>query len=724
MREEDRRASYLATQLWRDIKASFPYLPKPTIISRYADDIYEGIAHTLARVPSFGTIAGTGIPAPAIPVSLRQRHLYVVGKTGSGKSTFLEHLIAHDLASGRGVGVVAPEAGLFRERLLPLVPRERVRDVVYFAPADPSCTVSLNPLSLAAGEDPARAAQDLFTIFSRSLGEDRLGVRMEPIIQNVFGALVGQEGTTLRDARRFLDDEEYRQAVLPKVKDEYTREFWYSTFPRFPKGAALPLITRLDRFLRPREVQRTLCQPTSSFLLREVLSGGRILFVDFFGLSERVMLLFGQLLLAKFQLELMRRERVGEGADPFFLYADEFQTFGGVAETTWRELLSRGRKYGLALTLAHQYPAQLPAGLQNEVRNANSVVAFRLSSKDADAIRGQFISRREDGRLEQLRSTSFVELPVGSAYVSISGGRGVKIQVPPPMKIPRGAYVQRVIRESWKRFGVMPEPASYEPRTRQKARHDAPRQEPPSEGPEATRQSGDAASDVRPEHQDPIPASPQHDVSTPAADVVSYDTQTRQRNTQITPPAEIDTLETPQDTPETADEEHYAGRGGPEHTYLQELVSGWGRARGFKAEVERELTGGGRIDVALTKGARRIACEISITTSVRHELGNIKKCLAASWNEVLVISPRKRFLKELEARVAGRFPEARVQCLTPEECFAFVDSLEGEREEQTIAGYKVNVSYREPSEAEQAAKRRAVAEVIKKSLRRLGRRRR
>ncbi len=710
MREEERHASYQATQLWRDIKASFPYLPKPTIISRYADDIYDSVAHTLARIPSFGTIAGTGIPAPAIPASGRRRHLYVVGKTGSGKSTFLEHLIANDLKSGRGIGVVAPEAGLFRDRLLPLVPRGRLHDVVYFAPADPSCPVSLNPLSLAPGEDSARAAQDLFTIFARSLGEDGLGVRMEPIIQNVFAALVGQPGTTLKDARRFLDDERYRTTLLSGVTDEYTRVFWRETFPRFPKGAALPLITRLDRFLRPKEVQRALCTPQSSFSLRDVLKHGRILFVDFFGLSERVMLLFGQLLLAKFQLELMRRERVGEGADPFFLYADEFQSFGGVAEATWRELLSRGRKYGLALTLAHQYPAQLPTGLQNEVRNANSLMAFRLSSKDADAVRGQFIHKRADGSLEQLRSTSFVELPVGTAYASVSGGRAVQIQVPPPIKIRPSRYVLTVIKESWQRFGIRHEAGAYETTYEASPSKESRESTPLPDEPAPHVPDKAALHEPQPKHTEPIPSK---DVD------VSYDTQTRQREEPQTHAPSIDSIE-------QAHEARLAqpGRGGPEHLYLQELIKGWGHDLGFRADIEKQLPNGGRIDVALVRAEKRIAIEISVTTSARHELHNIKKCLASGWREVVVVSARKRFLGELEKRVREAFPEderALVQLMTPEDCYTYLETFTPDAPTETFGGYKVNVSYREPGRVETQAQRRAVADVIKKSLKRLGR---
>jgi hypothetical protein len=380
-----------------------------------------------------------------------------MGKTGSGKSTFLEHLIAQDLGDDRGVGVIAPEGELFRDRLLPLVPKGREEDVIYFAPGDPKNPLTFNPLALEPGEDPVRAAEDLFTIFKRVLSEEELGARMSPILHNAFAALVGQPDMTLWEVKRLLEDQPFREEVARTTADEYVKSFWLDTYPRYPKGADLPIINRLDQFLRPPTIRKTLCHPESSFSIHDALAHRRILFLDLFGLSEENRLLLGQMLLSKFQLELMQREVSGGPQESFYLYADEFQSFAGVAEGTWRELLSRGRKYGLCLTLAHQFPAQLPTGLQDEIfGNVNSLVAFALGAKDAEAVRRELLRkvyRGSEERIEPIPAAALIELGIGEAYVKFAGGRAVKIITPPPLSIPDPYRAETVIAKSCERYG-------------------------------------------------------------------------------------------------------------------------------------------------------------------------------------------------------------------------------------------------------------------------------
>jgi uncharacterized protein DUF87 len=461
-RREAEEAS-IATAMWLEIRDAFPFLKTPTIEEPTADKIYDAAAEILYAPARWGTIAGTRLPVPALPADERRRHFYVVGKTGSGKSTFLERLIATDLEEGRGVGVISPEGEFFRERLLPLIPETREDQVIYFAPGHPKNPLTFNPLAIEPGEDPVRAAEDLFTIFKRAISEDELGARMQPIIQNAFAALVGQPGMTLWEVKRLLEDAAFRKDVMQSVKDPYVQAFWLETYPRFPKGADLPIVNRLDQFLRPPAMRKTLCHPASSFSIRDALAKGRILLLDLFGLSEENRLLIGQMLLSKFQLELMRRELTVTGTHaPFYLYADEFQSFAGVSEGTWRELLSRGRKYGVCLTLAHQYPAQLPTGLQDEILgNANSIVSFALGGKDAQVMRREFLQKNIDGheeRLESVPAAALIELATGEAYAKFAGGRAIRIVTPPPMKIENVYRAEEVIAGSWNRHGTAPTP--------------------------------------------------------------------------------------------------------------------------------------------------------------------------------------------------------------------------------------------------------------------------
>jgi len=442
--------------IWLRLRDSVPYVPTPEVADYSPGAIAQAVARTLGSLPLLGTWAeGADLPVPLPPERERRRHLYIVGKTGAGKTTLLSHLVGLDLGEGRGVGVVSPEGEIFRERLLPLAQNRR-DELVYFAPGDPGNRITFNPLAVEEGDDPARSAEDLFTIFRRTIG-DEIGPRSTPILQNAFAALVGREEATLADLKRLLGDEVYREEVAFESKDEYVRSFLLDTFPRFPKGAELPLVSRLDAFLRPPSIRRTLCRASSTLSIREIVREGKVLYVDLSGLSEEARLLLGQMLLSKFGIELLRRER-GASRRPFYLYADEFQTFGGQAPGTWRELLSRGRKYGLGLTLANQYPAQLPLSLQDEIfGNVASLVSFTLGAKDAQVVRRELLVRnmRPDGEvvIEPIEASELLELRRGEAIARLAGGKAIRVRTPPPAKLDtRG--VEALIRHSWSFYGA------------------------------------------------------------------------------------------------------------------------------------------------------------------------------------------------------------------------------------------------------------------------------
>jgi hypothetical protein len=360
-----------------------------------AGETTKPIEHPVLTNALLGLDADTRARA-YLPYADRTRHLYVVGQTGSGKTTLLQNLIHQHLALGHAVGLIAPEAELFRDQILPLVPEKHAEDVIYFAPGDPKCPLTFNPLATEDGDDQARAAGELFSIFHRAIGEEAtLGPRMTPILRNLFLTFTGRPGATLADLQRFLtrDDGDYRAEIVATLDDEHLRAFWHDTYERYPKDADLPILNRLDQFLASPALRKALCHPVSSFSIRDALRDGLILFLDLSRLAPGDMLILGQMLLAKFQLELLRREeQPQEAREPYYLFADEFQTFAGTAEETWGQLLSRGRRYGLALTLAHQHPSQLPTGLQAEILgNIHSLVAFSVSARDAGALRKEFL---------------------------------------------------------------------------------------------------------------------------------------------------------------------------------------------------------------------------------------------------------------------------------------------------------------------------------------------
>ncbi len=684
---------------WEDIRSWFPFLPLPAAPEAETPEAFKrACADRLMAVPSLGTFTRSHLPAPLLPPEERRRHLYVVGKTGSGKTTLLEHLMLRDLEAGHGIGVMAPEGELFRGRLLPLIPASRRLDVIYFAPGDPACPLTFNPLAVEEGDDALRAAEDLFTIFKRALSGDELGPRMQPILQNAFAVLVGRPGMTLWDVKRLLTDASFRERIVATTADPYIREFWETTFPRFSKGADLPLLSRLDHFLRPPAVRRSLCHPFSSFSIRTALLEKKILLLDLFGLSEETQRLLGQMLLSKFQIELMRRELSGGSPPTFFLYCDEFQAFAGFAEGVWRELLSRGRKYGLALTLAHQFPAQLPGALQEEIfGNVNSLFSFGLGAKDAQVMRKEFLTTGEKGT-EPLAVEEILELQVGQAYGKLAGGRAVKLSMPPPVRVKDPSIGQEVIAGSWYIYGA---PAGVSGGvTPEEAASDMPQQEPA----DAAKEQGEQR--AAPPKVAPRPAEkhrmPEEPIPTPPRS-----SPPKREKKAPTPPPPL-------------------GRGGPEHQYLQEFVKRFGESKGFRVTVEQPvLDGQGSVDVVLEREGWRLACEISVTTGVEQEIGNVEKCLAAGFDVVAVISPKERHLEKLNKALGKKLsPDtlSRIHFLTPEDIGPFLDALPVPADVvETVGGYQVKVSYRRSSAGEEASRKRAVAEVIARSLKRLQR---
>jgi hypothetical protein len=306
-----------------------------------------------------GIVLGVNTINPAIeiklPVTLRDRHCYIIGKSGSGKTNLIRNMVFQDFAQGGGIGIIAPEQELLTEEIMPYVPENRIDDVVYFNP--------FNPLFLADGEDIDLKVDDNLTIFKRLMGETQ--ARMDEILRQSLYALMAREDSTLLDMEKLLSrsDDTFRQEIIRTSEDEQTRYFFESTYPSFPKDAHLPITTRINRLVRPKMVRTLLCQPGQCFNFRNAMDEGKILLFNLSDglIGQQTAELLGQLIVSKLQLAAMSRMDIPKAARrPFYLYMDEFQTFTGVNETSYEKMLSRARKYELCLTLAHQQTGQVP----------------------------------------------------------------------------------------------------------------------------------------------------------------------------------------------------------------------------------------------------------------------------------------------------------------------------------------------------------------------------
>ena len=387
-----------------------------------ADELASAIADRIEAVPGL-TLGYHPFPDSPIPVKLtqefRDRHVYIVGKSGSGKTNLLRTLIAQDMQAGAGLGVIAPEQEMLTEEILPFVPDHRVDDVIYLNPADTDAPVSFNPLQLDPGEDIDLKVDEMLTIFRRVL--EGQGPRMDELLRQSLYTLLDRPGSTLLDIERLLDrtSDAFRQEAIRTVREPELAHFWREVYPSFPKDAHLPITNRLGRFLHPRSIRHLLCPPAGRSLdFGRAMDEGKILLCNCSDgvLGEQNSQLLGQLLVSKFQMAVMSRARQAKASRrPFYLYIDEFQTFTGVAGTSYEKLLSRARKYRLGLVLAHQQTGQLPSSLLKEILgNVSTTICFAVSREDALRFSKEFVTSW-NGEILTIPEQDILRLRVGEA---------------------------------------------------------------------------------------------------------------------------------------------------------------------------------------------------------------------------------------------------------------------------------------------------------------------
>jgi hypothetical protein len=606
--------------------------------------------------------------AVRLPSDLRLRHLHVIGASGSGKSTLLIDLIAQDIEEGRGVGVLDPHGDLIDE-IAGRIPAERLEDAILFDPADAAYPVAWNILEAHSELERTLLASDLVGIFRRF--STSWGDQMTSVLGNAVLVLLENPGSTLLDLREFLVDRATRERLLQAVDDPYLLSYFRHEFQLAAGKSVGAILTRLDGFLRSKTVRQIVGARESRLDLRSVVDQGQIFLARLSqgAIGEENAALLGSLLVSKFhQITMSRQEVKREERRPFFLYADECQE---VATSSMAQLLAGARKYGLGLVLAHQDLRQLegkaPEVASALLGNAGTRIAFRVGDRDAKVL--------AEG-LSFFGPADLMSLRVGEAIARIDNSQGdcnLKTRLLPAVPPETAAERREVITaRSRERYAVRRE----EPQRRELAREVL-------------------AAAPEPEPRRPAPATAPPAPPPPA----------RERRPSPVEPAAL-------------------GRGGPEHQYLQELVKRWAEAKGYRATVEEPLPSGGKVDVALRREGHSLACEISVTTGAGHEIGNVEKCLAAGFDEVVLLSLSRGTLGKVREALDLRLPPgaaARVRYMSPEEFFTSLDAPAPEPEESMVAGYKVKVRYRPPEGEAASHKSKAVTEILMKSLKRLKR---
>jgi len=336
----------------------------------------------------------------------RRKHIYVVGKTGMGKTNLLETMAISDIQKGKGVCILDPH-GEFTEKMLDYVPRSRINDVLYFNPADLDYPIAFNLFEKVEPSCRHLVASGIMEVFKKIWKDVSWGPRLEYILRNCILTLLERPQTTLLDVQKLLVNEGYRKRLVLKLKDPVLRNFWQNEFENYPdrfqKEAIVPIQNKVGQFLTSPLIRNIVGQTKTSFNLREVMDKGKILILNLSKgkIGEDNSQLLGAMMITKLYLAAMSRVDIPEEKrKDFFLYCDEFQNF---ATDSFASILSEARKYKLNLVIAHQYINQLSEKLEDSVfGNVGTIISFRVGPEDSEYLEGEFNSPFEKNDLMNL----------------------------------------------------------------------------------------------------------------------------------------------------------------------------------------------------------------------------------------------------------------------------------------------------------------------------------
>ncbi len=323
----------------------------------------------------------------------RRRHLYAVGKSGSGKSKMLELLIQDDLAQGKGLGILDPHGDLV-DNIMPYIPEHRMKDVIYFDPADTDFPIAFNPLEAVDEAYKMQVTIGFIDIFKKLFGTN-WSDRLEHVLRYTTLALLDSPNTTILSILKMLTDKNYRQKIVSRINDAVVKNFWVSEFAgwseKFDAEAITPLLNKVGQLVSTNMIRNIIGQPQNKFDIRDIMDNQKILLMKVSKglLGEENSGLIGSMIITKiYQAAMQRADIKEEDRKDFYFYVDEFQNF---ATDTFAEILSEARKYRLNLTIAHQYMGQLSDKVRTTVLgNVGSMISFRVGADDARVLAEEY----------------------------------------------------------------------------------------------------------------------------------------------------------------------------------------------------------------------------------------------------------------------------------------------------------------------------------------------
>jgi type IV secretory pathway TraG/TraD family ATPase VirD4 len=323
----------------------------------------------------------------------RRGHIYVIGKTGTGKSSLLGNMAISDIEGGNGIALIDPHGDL-AESLLKHIPKDRINDVIYFNPGDLEYPIAFNPLEKVHPDFHHLIVSGLISVF-RKIWSEFWGPRLEHILRHALYTLLEYPESTLLDVPRLLTEKEFRFKVINSITNPHIKAFWLNEFEKYSAWlkteAVAPILNKMGQFLTSLPLRNVIGQPVNRFHIGKAMDEGKILIVNLAKgkLGEDNSALLGSMLVTEIYLSALRRARIPEAERrAFYLYVDEFYTF---ITLSFADILSEARKYGLNLVLAHQYITQLHEKVSDAIfGNVGTIIAFRVGADDAAFLAKEF----------------------------------------------------------------------------------------------------------------------------------------------------------------------------------------------------------------------------------------------------------------------------------------------------------------------------------------------
>ncbi len=335
----------------------------------------------------------------------RRGHMYIIGKTGTGKSSLIATMALSDIRSGNGICLIDPHGDL-SDDILNRIPKERIGDVVYFNPADLDYPVGFNPLEKVPYEKQHLIVSGIISVF-RKIWTEFWGPRLEHILRHSLFTLLDYPGSTLLDLPRLLTDVGFRREVLSHVRQREVLAFWQNEFDKYSawlrSEAISPILNKVGQFLVNLPLRNIIGQSRSTINLKEIMDGKKILIANLSKgkIGEDNTSLLGSLLLTEIWLTALGRAEIPEvNRTPFYLYVDEFHSF---VTSSFADILSESRKYHLSLTVSHQHLLQIDEKVRAAIfGNVGSIISFRVGAEDAEYLAREF---------HPFKETDFTNLP-------------------------------------------------------------------------------------------------------------------------------------------------------------------------------------------------------------------------------------------------------------------------------------------------------------------------